>query len=136
MQARESVAPASGHVQPTGRLAGRSKIREAAVDAHVSVALPVSELGVRVIVPGGVKFWEGAPNVQVGMFTALGGADFPATLSATLPLNPPGPVTVIRHEPDWPGAVIVIVELVQPVATLTADDPTVTVTAEDTALAA
>lgn len=98
--------------------------------------MPVSKLGVKLIVPGGVKFWEGAPKVQVGVSTALGGADFPTTLRVTLPLNPPGPVTVIRHDPDWPGAVIVIVELVHPVATLTADEPMVTVTAEDTALAA
>ena len=136
MPASESAAPASGHVPPMGRLEGRSTIREAACDAQVSVALPVSELGVKVIVPGGVKFWDGAPKVQVGVSTALGGADFPTTLRTTLPLNPPGPVTVIRHEPDWPGAVIVMVELVHPGATLTADEPTVTVTAEDKALMA
>jgi hypothetical protein len=44
------------------------------------------------------------------------------------PEKPFAPVTVMTHEPDWPGAVMLIVEELQPGVTLIPDEPTVTVT--------
>lgn len=139
MPANETARPASGQPRPFGPLVGgevgRTTMPEAACVAHVSVAFPVSEPVDNVMVPGGVKFCDGAPNVQVGACTAPAGEVASTAVSATVPEKPPAPVTVIKHEPDCPGAAIVIVEL-HPVATFKPGPPTVTVTPVETALAA
>jgi hypothetical protein len=44
------------------------------------------------------------------------------------PEKPFAPVTVMTHEPDCPGAVMLIVEELQPGVTLIPVEPTVTVT--------
>jgi hypothetical protein len=106
---------------------------DAAIDEQVIVALPVSEEALKVIVFGAVKFaLAGWPKLQVGAFMAPGGL-LSAALSATVPAKPFAPVVVIRHDPDCPGAEMLIVDA-HPDETLIPAPLTVTVTDCETAL--
>jgi hypothetical protein len=96
----------------------------AAVVAQVIVALPVSEVVLSVIVPGAVKFWSGAPKLQVGISVALGGVMVTGAVSVTVPANPFTPDTVMTQVPDPPGDEIVIVEELQPGVALMPAVPT------------
>jgi hypothetical protein len=126
--AREIATPAKGQTRPEGRLDGPGTMCAAAVVAQVIVALPVSEVVVRVIVPGAVKFWSGAPKVQVGISVALGGVILTAELNVIVPEKPPDPDTVIKSVPDWPGAPTVITPLLAGFKLKVAPFVTVTVT--------
>ena len=58
-----------------------------------------------------------------------------AELRVMVPAKPFAPVAVMMHEPDWPGAVMTIVEDEQPGVTLIPDEPTVTVMEDGVELA-
>jgi len=121
------ISAINSQLGPRGRFNGLNKPLLAVV-LTVRVALPVSDAGVNAIVLGAVKFWSGAPKLQVGTSTALVGAAVTAQLRVTEPLNPFAPVTVMRHDPGWPGAEMLIVEEVQPDDSLIPGVPTFTVT--------
>jgi hypothetical protein len=57
-------------------------------------------------------------------------------VKVTVPANPFAPMAVIKHDPDWPGAEMVIVDEAHPPETLIPAAPTLTVTEGETALAA
>jgi hypothetical protein len=108
---------------------------DAAVVAHVMVALPDADDALSVMVLGAVKFWSGAPKLQAGASFAFAGELVKAGAKVTVPANPFAPVTVMRQDPDIPGAETEIVADAQLGETLMPGCPTLTVTVPETALA-
>jgi len=106
---------------------GWGKAIDAAMVVQVIVAFPVSDAELNVIVFGALKFRSGEPKLQVGASAAPAGVVVTEVVRVTVPAKPFDPVTVMRHEPDWPGAAIVIV-VEQPDGGLIPGEPTVTVT--------
>ena len=124
-----AMAVTRGQFGPRWRLAGRTKPL-AAVVLTVSVAVPVSDEGLNVIVCGAVKLTAGAPKLHDGRSTAFAGEELTPQVKVTAPLNAFAPTTVIKQEPDCPALEIMIVAL-QPVVTLRPEEPTVTVICEE-----
>ena len=133
-QTTERAAPVSGQSRRDGRLAGGPNSALEAVVVQVIVAVPVSDDVVSVIVPGAVKLESGAPKLQLGLSVAPDGPPLIWLVRVTVPVNEFASVTVNRHEPDPPGAEIVIVAE-QLVDVLTPADPTCTFTPVEVELA-
>ena len=72
---------------------GRNNLREAAVVAAVSVALPVSDAALSVMVFGAVKLEPGAPKLQVGKTNACAGSVATTALRVIVPPKPSAPVS-------------------------------------------
>src|SRR5882724_3276700 len=89
---------------PCGRLAGLKTSPFAAVVATVIVALPEVFVELNVMIFGAVKFCPGIPKLQVGGETAPDGELVTAQLRVTAPVNPLAALTVTSCMPDWPGA--------------------------------
>ena len=89
---------------PCGRLAGLKTTPLAAVEATVIVALPEVFAELNIMILGAVKFCPGVPKLQVGGETAPDGELVTAQLRVTEPVNPLAAVTVMSCVPDWPGA--------------------------------
>jgi hypothetical protein len=131
-----SAPNAVGQFRLNGRPPSRKPLDDANVVPQVIVALAVSEAALKLIRFGAVKLGAEPLKLHVGTSIAPVGAAVTVALKATVPANPVAPVTVITQEPDCPGAVIVIVELPQPGATVKPGPVTETVTGAETALAA